>query len=330
MWYARWHDQHGKEHKEKAGSKAAAKAIYLRRKAAALEGRQSAPARSDPTVADLVAAYEPEILAKNERSASEYSRYGRTWTEAIGSQLVSRLTAGELERWKAAKLKTHKPATVNLLLRYLKMLINLAIRDRLVESNPLARGRVREAPEHNQRDRILSPEEEAQLGASLPRSAWLQVVVAIQTGLRQSEQLGLRVEHVDLAARRLELPRAKGERKGGKQFVRLNSLAAEALAEVVGDRKLGWVWPAKTGGSHQDGTALTKKLQRHCARLGFAPGVTWHMFRHTFISRLCMLGVPLPTVQKLARHKSITMTLRYAHLCPSHEDSALESLAKFC
>lgn len=42
-----------------------------------------------------------------------------------------------------------------------------------------------------------------------------------------------------------------------------------------------------------------------------------------------MMAVPLPTVQKLARHKSITMTLRYAHLCPNHEEEALENLVRF-
>jgi site-specific recombinase XerC len=37
-----------------------------------------------------------------------------------------------------------------------------------------------------------------------------------------------------------------------------------------------------------------------------------------------MNGVDLRTVQALAGHKSIQMTMRYAHLAPSHLDAAIE------
>jgi len=75
------------------------------------------------------------------------------------------------------------------------------------------------------------------------------------------------------------------------------------------------------------GSSATHKLQRVAEKLGLRK-VTWHALRHTYVSRLCMLGVPVPTVQKLARHASIQMTLRYAHLCPNHERDSVELLAE--
>jgi integrase len=54
--------------------------------------------------------------------------------------------------------------------------------------------------------------------------------------------------------------------------------------------------------------------------------VTPHTMRHTFASRLVMLGTDLPTVMKLMRHKSIQMTMRYAHLSPKHEREAIARL----
>ena len=63
------------------------------------------------------------------------------------------------------------------------------------------------------------------------------------------------------------------------------------------------------------------------AELGYT-NLVYHCLRHTFISRLVMLGVPIVTVQKLARHKDITMTLRYAHLYPEHTAEAVANLAK--
>jgi site-specific recombinase XerD len=57
--------------------------------------------------------------------------------------------------------------------------------------------------------------------------------------------------------------------------------------------------------------------------------VTWHIFRHTYISRLVMAGVDLRTVQELAGHKDIKMTTRYAHLAPSHKLAAVDRLAEY-
>ena len=54
----------------------------------------------------------------------------------------------------------------------------------------------------------------------------------------------------------------------------------------------------------------------------------WHDLRHTFISRLVMAGVDLRTVQELAGHKTIQMTMRYAHLAPSHLATAVEKLCE--
>ena len=51
-----------------------------------------------------------------------------------------------------------------------------------------------------------------------------------------------------------------------------------------------------------------------------------HTLRHTFISRLVQAGRPLPEVAALAGHRAITMTLRYAHLTPSHLRAGIQAL----
>lgn len=54
----------------------------------------------------------------------------------------------------------------------------------------------------------------------------------------------------------------------------------------------------------------------------------WHDLRHTFVSRLVMANVNVLTVQRLMRHETLTMTLRYAHLAPSHLHEAVEKIAE--
>jgi site-specific recombinase XerD len=69
--------------------------------------------------------------------------------------------------------------------------------------------------------------------------------------------------------------------------------------------------------------------QRLFQRIGPGAGVrpfTMYTLRHTFASHLVMAGVPLPVVQQLMGHSSVTMTMRYAHLAPSAMTAAVQAL----
>jgi integrase len=54
----------------------------------------------------------------------------------------------------------------------------------------------------------------------------------------------------------------------------------------------------------------------------------FHDLRHTFAYHCIMAGVDITALSKLLGHKSLKMTLRYAHLAPSHLVRAVNILDK--
>jgi site-specific recombinase XerD len=78
----------------------------------------------------------------------------------------------------------------------------------------------------------------------------------------------------------------------------------------------------KSGKPYQD---VKRSFATACRRAGIKD-FHFHDMRHTFASHLVMAGVDLTTVKELLGHKTLTMTLRYAHLAPSHKVKALDIL----
>ncbi|MFN8608852.1 MAG: site-specific integrase [Vulcanimicrobiota bacterium] len=328
VWYVLWYDQMGKRHREKAGSKPNARTLYQKRKTGALQAPKLPELnRREITVGDLIDLYAEEMGQK--KSAAWDARHAKTWKEEIGKISVGQLLSGDIERIKA-KWRKKAPegsglsdATVNRRLAFLKRVFNLGLRDNRVTTNPVGQGRVKMLKESDPPDRFLTPEEEARILARLGRFEQLAMTIALHTGLRISEQvIGTRAE-LRLDQNLFYILEAKG---GGRQEVRLNPVARAAFEELLTLHDSAWLFPDGSGKGPIDRGVLSRRFARAVKALEIQD-VTWHTLRHTFISRLVMLGIPIVTVQKLARHKSLSMTLRYAHLAPDHMNEALDRLS---
>jgi integrase len=150
------------------------------------------------------------------------------------------------------------------------------------------------------------------------------VLLAVNTGLRRGELLKLRWRELDLQRRMLTV-RGEGAKTGQTRHVPLNS---EAIQVIKAWRPMAFEpeWCVFAGSAPSKPLVAIKKGWAAVLKSAKVKAFRFHDLRHTFASKLVMAGVDLNTVRELLGHKSISMTLRYAHLAPEHKAAAVETL----
>jgi Phage integrase family len=88
------------------------------------------------------------------------------------------------------------------------------------------------------------------------------------------------------------------------------------------------VFPSETGATPLNSQNFINRVFRPALRAAKIRDFSWHDLRHTFASRLAMAGVDVRTIQELLGHRTLAMTLRYAHLSPAHKRAAVNHLMR--
>ena len=172
---------------------------------------------------------------------------------------------------------------------------------------------------------FFEPDEEARLLAATKEPLRSLILVGIHTGIRiQPEALTLKWTSVDLNRGILTVEAAYAK-NGRTRTVPLDSIALEVLKALKAKATGEYVFANEDGMPYR---TIRPMFRRACRRANLS-GVTPHTLRHTFASRLVMLGVDLRTVQELGGWRTIGMVERYSHLSPQHKARAIERLAEF-
>lgn len=136
------------------------------------------------------------------------------------------------------------------------------------------------------------------------------VTVLIDTGMRPSELWALLGQHVDFQERYLTVWRSKNRQP---RSIPMTGRVTEILSRRIRGKPQGLrAFPF-------DNDWLIYHWNRARTVMGMAddPRFTPYVCRHTCATRLVKGGVPLGVIQKWLGHKTIQMTLRYAHLSPT-------------
>ena len=255
-----------------------------------------------------------------------------------------------------AKVREVSRATINHNISGLRAALGRAVEWGVLSVMPLGKIKRRKEDE-NAIVRYLSADEEARLRAALAerdesrRAAresanvwrrergyeeWVKygaytdhvtplVLVAANTGLRRGELLQLRWRDVDVQRRMLTV-RGEGAKTGQTRHVPLNSEVIRVLNAWEPRPVCEPNWCVFAGADSSTPIVAIKKTWMALLKVAKISSFRFHDLRHTFASKLVMAGVDLNTVRELLGHKSIAMTLRYAHLAPEHKAAAVEAI----
>ncbi len=249
---------------------------------------------------------------------------GELMLQEIGYVELSDYVLLKLRKPGAPKASGLSPKTVQNHLSYIRQVLVHAHKRELIEAVPEF-----DRPRAGQSKWDFLSFEESRLVILASEPHWQPIItVALNTGMRCGELLGLHWESVDLQRRELRVVHnwVRGEMTSPKskrsvRTIPLNRAAIDALMRMPQDGKL--VFQRSDGLPHSR-HQLRKALARACRRAGVRE-VSPHTLRHTFASRLVMRKQTIKATQLLG-HSTIQMTMRYAHLSPEIKHDAVAAL----
>ena len=323
--YIRFSGPDGRMVKESAHTKdpRAAEALRIKRKAEVMEGRYTVKPRvAFHTFNDLAKAYLP--WAEKQRSFIGKRNSIARLCERFGPVPLRNFNTMMLEKFQAERIKDgKKPATSNREMALIKHMFTKAVEWDFVEEDALKRVRkVKLLKENNRRLRYLSPEECQALIAECAPHLRPIVITALSTGMRWSEIVNLKWENVDLRHGLILLTQDMTKNAERREIPISDTLRA-ALGALPRRLDIPFVFHDPTTGSRW--VDLKKCFHAALRRAGIYD-FRFHDLRHTAASHLVQSGADLLTVKELLGHKTLTMTMRYAHLSPGHRAKAVKAL----
>ena len=175
-------------------------------------------------------------------------------------------------------------------------------------------------------------------------------VLALSTGMREGELLGLRWQDVDLPRHIVQVRMNVQETLGryiiaetktaySRRTVALTQAAVDALAEHWQKQQrvkveMGSMWadndlvfPNGYGGIMIPHNITKRSFKRYLVKAGLSRAVRFHDLRHTAASLLLASGVNVKVVSEMLGHSNVSITLRiYAHVLPHMQQSAVTAM----
>jgi integrase len=275
------------------------------------------------TLAQLVDRYLDETLPlkPRNRDAKGTRRHLLWWKKQAGGYTLANLTAAVINEQKVKlargkdRGKPRAASSVNHYLHCLGACLKTAVREyEWLEASPMVK--VAKLEEPRGRVRFLDDDERQRLLDACENvpDLYAIVVLALSTGARRGEILGLRWCDVDLQRGVIVLHDTKNR---DRRVLPLAGSALELMRERAKVRKIDddrvFVNAAKPGAHYN----LRRVWPAALAEANIEH-FRFHDLRHSAASYLAMNGATLAEISGILGHRTLAMVKRYAHLTDSH------------
>lgn len=232
---------------------------------------------------------------------------------------ISEESASELV--KSMKDKGLSNRTINKVLILLKTVLNDSVKWKYLPQSPIhsyQELKVQERP-----DFFLSKMQIDQLLiAAHGEEIEYLLIVAVNTGMRLGEVLGLCWDRVNLNDGYLEVTRtmtrhglSESTKTSSKRTIYLNPLLQELFKKMrLEQRDPRYVFVQRNGRQFDINHMVQREFKDVLEKANLPSSVRFHDLRHTYASQFVMAGGKLEVLQKILGHKTLEMTQRYAHL----------------
>jgi len=312
----------GRRKREKVGSsKSLAEIVLKKRKVEIAEGKYLDIKKGHKIKFEVFADEYLEIHSKTNNRSWESAELPplKRLKAYFGGKYLHEITPQMVEQFKAQAVTEVSPATTNRALSLLRSIFNKAIAWNKFDGKNPVKG-IKFYKEHP-RLRFLEKEEITKLLENCSEHLKPIVILALNTGMRKGEILNLKWHDIDFNRDLIYLYQTKN---GEKRETPMNEQAKRALLSVEKHPESPYIFCGKDGKPYAD---IRKSFFTACKKSGII-GFRIHDLRHTFASQLVMSGIDLNTVRELLGHKSLEMTLRYAHLSPDFKKRAVNVLGR--
>lgn len=295
-----------------------------------------------------------EEIAKNKLRERTFDNYESLLNchvrEKIGSKRLCDIQAYEIQKlYNGMKKADFSPKTIRHVHNVLSSALKQAVKWKMLMQNPceLCELPRQEKPEM----KYLSPEQTNKFLEVAKSDKWFLVfLVAIETGMRPEEYLGLQWKDVDFENKIIAVRRAVVTRKGGgfiftepktARSRRSIPLSNSMLSALKIHRRKQLEEKLKRGAKYQNfdliftseiGTPIMHRnlLRRHfkpIIKAAELPEIRLYDLRHTTATLLLSAGENPKVVSERLGHASIVLTLdTYSHVLPSMQQTATDKL----
>ncbi len=283
------------------------------------------------TFAEMLDRYIKDVLPTKPKQAQKQTQQLEWWKSEIGSFLLSDITPAlivecrdRLSSGITRRGTQRSPATVVRYMAALSHAFTIAVNEwQWLEDSPIKK--VKKPTESRGRVRFLNDAERARLLNACQESSneWLYmcVILALSTGMRQGELMGLKWSDVNLKDGFVILHETKN---GERRRVPLVGHGLTLLVEHSKIRRLDTelLFPGKNPEKPID----LRRPFNDALKLAEITDFHWHDLRHCTASYLAMNGASLAEIAEVLGHKTLQMVKRYAHLSDGHVSSVVESM----